>query len=158
MGLNYFSIPKLQWLLRWSLGMDMQFHPTLYNGCNYLPMLGLTLIHVSKVAPGDIPGNPSECQSAWSMQPRDYIPGPIWSLDCFRGATKLIRQPCKLTYRGMDKMAAVFQTTFPGVLYTWKSLYFDWNFIEVLFEKLGLNDYHKTQTSTHVCIYTYEYQ
>ena len=23
----------------WSLGMDEWFHPTLYNGCNYLPML-----------------------------------------------------------------------------------------------------------------------
>ena len=29
-------------------GMDKQFHPTLYNGCNYLSNLGLKLIHVSK--------------------------------------------------------------------------------------------------------------
>ena len=33
---------------RWSLGMDKSFHPTHYNGCNYLSMLGLKLIHVSK--------------------------------------------------------------------------------------------------------------
>ena len=30
------------------LGMDKQFHPTLYNTCDYLPMLGLKLINVSK--------------------------------------------------------------------------------------------------------------
>ena len=30
------------------LGMDMQFHPTLYYGCNYLSMLWLKLIHVIK--------------------------------------------------------------------------------------------------------------
>ena len=48
MGWNYLSIPKLQRLHRWSLGMDKLFHPTHYNGCNYLSMLGLKLIHVSK--------------------------------------------------------------------------------------------------------------
>ena len=48
MGWNHLSIPKLQRLHRWSLGMDKQFHPTLYNGCNYLSMLGLKLNHVSK--------------------------------------------------------------------------------------------------------------
>ena len=45
---NYFSISKLQWLHHWSLGMDKQFHLKLYNGCNYLSMLGLKLNHVSK--------------------------------------------------------------------------------------------------------------
>ena len=35
-------------LHRWSLGMDKQFHPTLYNGCDYISMLGLKLMHVSK--------------------------------------------------------------------------------------------------------------
>ena len=45
---NYLSIPKLQRLHRWSLGMDKQFHPIHYNGCNYLSMLGLKLNHVSK--------------------------------------------------------------------------------------------------------------
>ena len=43
--------PKLQWLYHWSLGMDKQFHPTFYNGCNYLSMLGLKLNHVSKRGP-----------------------------------------------------------------------------------------------------------
>ena len=42
MGWNYLPIVKLQRLYRWSLGKDKQFHPTLYNGCNYLSMLGLT--------------------------------------------------------------------------------------------------------------------
>ena len=48
MGWNYFSIPKLQRLHRWSLGMDKWFHPTHYDGCNYLSMLGLKLV---KAAP-----------------------------------------------------------------------------------------------------------
>ena len=48
MGWNYLSIPKLQRLHRWSLGMDKLFHPIHYNGCNYLSMLGLKLNHVSK--------------------------------------------------------------------------------------------------------------
>ena len=34
-----------------SLGMDKEFHPTLYNGCNYLSMVGLDLNHVSKRGP-----------------------------------------------------------------------------------------------------------
>ena len=45
---NSLSIPKLQRLHRWSLGIDKAFHPTLYNGCNYLFMLGLKVIHISK--------------------------------------------------------------------------------------------------------------
>ena len=48
---NYLSIPKLQRLYRWSLGMDMLFHPTLYNGCNYLSMPGFKLNHVNKRGP-----------------------------------------------------------------------------------------------------------
>ena len=48
MGWNYLSITKLQRLHRWSLRMDKQFDPTHYNGGNYLSMLGLKLIHVSK--------------------------------------------------------------------------------------------------------------
>ena len=42
------SIPKLQQCNRWSLGMDKQFHPTHYNACNYISMLGFQWIHVSK--------------------------------------------------------------------------------------------------------------
>ena len=52
MGGNYLSIPKLQWLHCWSLGMDKLFHPTLHNGCKYLFLQGLKLIHVSKRATG----------------------------------------------------------------------------------------------------------
>ena len=48
---NYLSIPKLQRLHSWSLGMDKLFHPTCYNGCNNVSMLGLTLNHVSKRGP-----------------------------------------------------------------------------------------------------------
>ena len=36
------------WFHRLSLGMDKSFLPTLYNGCSYLSMLGLKLIHVNK--------------------------------------------------------------------------------------------------------------
>ena len=52
MGWNHLSIPKLQRLYRWSLGMDNWFHPTFYNGSDYLFMLGFKLIHVSKRGPG----------------------------------------------------------------------------------------------------------
>ena len=45
---KYLSIPKLQRLHRWSLGMDKEFHPTFYHGCSYLSMLGLNLIHVGE--------------------------------------------------------------------------------------------------------------
>ena len=48
MGWNYWSILKFQQLYRWSLGMDKKFHLTLYWVCDYLSMLGLKLIHVSK--------------------------------------------------------------------------------------------------------------
>ena len=51
MAWNYSFIPKLQQLHNWSLRMYKQFHATLYNGCNYLSMLGLKLIDVSKRGP-----------------------------------------------------------------------------------------------------------
>ena len=51
MGWNYLSIRKLRRCNRWSLGMDMWFHHTFYNGCNYLFMMGLQLIHVSNMGP-----------------------------------------------------------------------------------------------------------
>ena len=38
-------------LHRWSFGIVKLFHPTHYNGCDYLPMLGLKLNHVSKRGP-----------------------------------------------------------------------------------------------------------
>ena len=48
---NYLSIPKPQRFNRWSLGMDMWFHPTLYIGCDYLSLRGLRSNHVSKRGP-----------------------------------------------------------------------------------------------------------
>ena len=51
-GWNYLSIPTLQRLHRWCLGIDKLFYPTLQNICNYSSMLGLKLIHASKRGPG----------------------------------------------------------------------------------------------------------
>ena len=45
---NYWSTPKLQRLRSWSLGIDKSFQHTLYNGCDYVSMLGSKLNHVSK--------------------------------------------------------------------------------------------------------------
>ena len=47
-GWNYLAIPKLQRLHRWSLELEKWLNHILYNGCNYLFMLGLKLIRVSK--------------------------------------------------------------------------------------------------------------
>ena len=43
---------EITYLHCWSLEMDKLFHLTLYNGYNYLSMLGLMLIHVNKGASG----------------------------------------------------------------------------------------------------------
>ena len=48
---SYSSIPKLQCLHRWSLGMDKLFHPIHYWPCDYLSMLGSKLIYASKMGP-----------------------------------------------------------------------------------------------------------
>ena len=50
-GWNYLSIPKLQRYNGWSLGMDTEFHLTLYRACDYLSMLRFKLNHVSKRGP-----------------------------------------------------------------------------------------------------------
>ena len=50
-GWNDLSISKLQ-RLRWNLGMDKYFHPTFYNGCNYLIIFIYKLIYVNKMVPG----------------------------------------------------------------------------------------------------------
>ena len=50
----YLSIPKLQQLHNWSLRMDKWFHPTLYQTCDYLSMLGLKWNRVSKMGPVSI--------------------------------------------------------------------------------------------------------
>ena len=69
MGWNYLSITKLQRLHRWRLVMDKYFHPTLYLGCNYIFMLGLKLIHVSKSGP-------------WYFRPQHqkycHLQPPVW--------------------------------------------------------------------------------
>ena len=36
------------------LGIDKQLHPTHYTGCNYLSMLWLVLIHISKTGPKQV--------------------------------------------------------------------------------------------------------
>ena len=51
MGWNYLCILKLQLCNRRSLEKDTLYHPTLYWACLYLSMLGLKLIHVSKMDP-----------------------------------------------------------------------------------------------------------
>ena len=50
---NGATVEVLEW--------DRWFHPTLYNGCNYLSMLGLKLNHVSKRGP--------RCPSTWHCKP-----------------------------------------------------------------------------------------
>ena len=46
---NQSSIPQLQRYSRWISGMDQWFQPTHYWACGYLSMVGLKLIHVSKM-------------------------------------------------------------------------------------------------------------
>ena len=46
------SIPKRQWLHRWSMGTDKWFEPTLYNGFNYLSITGLKLDYDRETVPG----------------------------------------------------------------------------------------------------------
>ena len=53
-GWNYLSIPKLKRCCRWSLVMDKLFLLTLYRVCDYLSMLGLKLILVSRKTPEHI--------------------------------------------------------------------------------------------------------
>ena len=43
-----YSFPNFNGWSRWSLGMEKLFHPTPYWACDYLSMLCLKLIHVSK--------------------------------------------------------------------------------------------------------------
>ena len=50
MKLNYLSIPIFQRLHVEILQIDKSFHPTLYNGYNYLCMLGLELIYHGKMS------------------------------------------------------------------------------------------------------------
>ena len=45
---NEVIFPTLKRFYRYGLGIDKLFHSTHYNGCNYLSVLRLNLIHVSK--------------------------------------------------------------------------------------------------------------
>ena len=54
MGWNYLSIPRLQRCIRWSLGIDKYFHPTLYWACDYLSMVGLKLNHAETGLQGPV--------------------------------------------------------------------------------------------------------
>ena len=48
MGWTCLAFPNLQRCNCWSFKIDKLFYPMRYIGCNYLFMLGLKLIHVSK--------------------------------------------------------------------------------------------------------------
>ena len=81
-GIKHISIPKLQLLHFWSLGIDKLFHSTLYGGCNYLSLLRFKLIHGCKRGsrcPGafcqNICLNEKESQMAKSMGPTWGPPG-----------------------------------------------------------------------------------
>ena len=77
MGWNYLSIRKLQ-----RLGMDKLFHSTLYNGCNYLPMLEL-LIHVNSRVPGRQTLRHVSLLSLWYFFITYLgIKANIWYFDC----------------------------------------------------------------------------
>ena len=54
MGCNCICIPKLQQCSCWSLGIDMQFHPTFNWACDHLSMCVLKLINVCKRSPWDL--------------------------------------------------------------------------------------------------------
>ena len=65
-GWNYLSISKLQWLHHWSLGKEKKFHLTLYDGCNYIFILWLKLIHASKR--GSWIQIMTECHTYWDHE------------------------------------------------------------------------------------------
>ena len=75
-----YPFPKLQRLHRWSLGMDIQFHTIYHCACDYLSMLGLKLIHVSKGGPGLVKMGlcrlKNKCNNQWAcihFAGEDYV-------------------------------------------------------------------------------------
>ena len=62
-----------------SLGIDDQLHPTLYNGCNYLSMVGLKANHLSK---RQIEEDESENCGVKNVKAKV----PLWPVSC-RGKT-----------------------------------------------------------------------
>ena len=132
MGWNYLSIPKLQRLHCWSLGMDKWFHPTVYNGCDYLSMLGLKLNHVSKRGPRSTLGRHQlpcwlEC---------DLAPHISYHTACILCYSQTLR--IQTTYRPYD-----FVESF-GCANWYKAIY-----VDVLFLLHFNNDYKNT--AVHKC-------
>ena len=62
--------------------MDKQFHPTVYNGCNYLYMLGLKLNHISKNAPGG-----DTALRGWILKPVHQASHPWLPTSALQGAS-----------------------------------------------------------------------
>ena len=78
-GWNYLSIPKLQRLHRWSLGMAKQFHPKLYWTYTYLSRLVLKLNYISKMDPScDIRLHICKSVSLLRVPQRFKVQGNSW--------------------------------------------------------------------------------
>ena len=69
----------------WNLGMDKLFYPTLYNGYNYLSILGLKLTHVGLRATGIVP--------IW-LHPTKYPQLQTESLQRIWSPGKIVAGPC----------------------------------------------------------------
>ena len=63
---NCLSITQLQRFHRWSLGIDKSFHPTYYNGCDYLSMLGFGLIDVKQAPCPQLPASQNHCKNSFT--------------------------------------------------------------------------------------------
>ena len=104
MGWNYLSIPKLQRYNRWSLGMDKLFHPILYNGCDYISMLGLKLNHVSKRGPWWLllaPCHLELIEAEWRIYAAANIPPLLQIMACRLFGAKPLSEPM-LSYCQLD--------------------------------------------------------
>ena len=85
---NYLSIPKLQRCNRWSLGMDKQFHPILYNGCNHLSIQILKLNHISKRGPRCI--TPSSMSRMLNLEDLKVIRMQIFTGNKYKGRFNIL--------------------------------------------------------------------
>ena len=124
-GWNYLSIPKLQRLHRWSLRIDKYIYPTLFNGCNYLSMLVLKLIHLSKRGQWSLAINDSS--NDLSAKVSKSLPEPMltkYRLEhCVHtSVTVELKNPEVTFHENADgnvvrKMAAIFQASICDVYY-----------------------------------------
>ena len=116
MGWNHVSIPELQPFHRWSLRMDKKFHPTLYWACDYLTMLGLRSIHVSKKYPWHL-------IALAKIQQRNRA-HHLWSYDIMSEITSIVYLHffCILTYAIIYVL--IHHIIFWLYLYFLNSLYF----------------------------------